>query len=324
LVAFMAGALYVSADDLAWSRLGFTITSYTWALSLFAILQFFADSSNIYGLVAPRDGGAIFGPYVNHNHYCGLLEFLCPLTAAAGLARRPDSRIGRWSVLACVLGVASVVLSGSRAGLACVTAEAALFTIVMLWRAEPAARAKLATAISMTTLAALAAGFWLMPAGMSSRYDALLNSDPSSTLRAHWTADTLRMTMDHPVVGVGLGAFQTAYPVYQTVASDFMLDYAHNDVAQLIAETGFIGALLLVLMLVVFARSALGIAQELSGGESVDLQFGAAIGVVGVVIHSFFDFNLHIPANAAWFAFCVGLMAASRSTRREVLGHVTG
>jgi hypothetical protein len=37
------------------------------------------------------------------------------------------------------------------------------------------------------------------------------------------------------------------------------------------------------------------------------LHLGAAIGVCGLLVHSFSDFNLHIPANAAWFAACCAL-----------------
>ena len=41
------------------------------------------------------------------------------------------------------------------------------------------------------------------------------------------------------------------------------------------------------------------------------IQLGAAIACCGLLIHSFVDFNLHIPANAAWFAFCAGLASLS-------------
>jgi hypothetical protein len=38
--------------------------------------------------------------------------------------------------------------------------------------------------------------------------------------------------------------------------------------------------------------------------------------VCGLLIHSFVDFNLHIPANAAWFAVCAGLSTIPGSSRR--------
>jgi O-antigen ligase len=37
------------------------------------------------------------------------------------------------------------------------------------------------------------------------------------------------------------------------------------------------------------------------------MQLGAAVGGCGLLVHSFVDFNLHIPANAAWFAVCAAI-----------------
>ena len=45
---------------------------------------------------------------------------------------------------------------------------------------------------------------------------------------------------------------------------------------------------------------------------------GAAVGCCGLLVHSFFDFNLHIPANAAWFAVLAGMATTQeRSPNRE-------
>ena len=47
---------------------------------------------------------------------------------------------------------------------------------------------------------------------------------------------------------------------------------------------------------------------------------GPAPGCCGLLVHSFVDFNFHVPANAAWFAVCVALstcyapVAGTRST----------
>src|SRR5439155_15560712 len=117
------------------------------------------------------------------------------------------------------------------------------------------------------------------------------------------------------------------------------------------AETGLVGAALIVSALWVFVRLAfVGCGSRESGvgsrgtefgsresgvasrGKSPDsrpptpdsrpptpdsrfptpdsrlpIRLGAAIGCCGLLVHSFFDFNLHIPANAAWFAVLAGL-----------------
>ncbi len=40
------------------------------------------------------------------------------------------------------------------------------------------------------------------------------------------------------------------------------------------------------------------------------VRMGATIGCLGLLVHSFFDFNLHIPANAVWFVVCAALAVA--------------
>jgi len=51
--------------------------------------------------------------------------------------------------------------------------------------------------------------------------------------------------------------------------------------------------------------------------ESGWMQLGAALGCCGLLVHSLVDFNLHIPANAAWFAFCAGLASTGTAQSSE-------
>ena len=82
---------------------------------------------------------------------------------------------------------------------------------------------------------------------------------------------------------------------------------AHNDYVEAVAETGLVGAVLILSALALFFRLAfrdLG-SRLRSGGDWI--QVGAALGCCGLLVHSFFDYNLHIPANAAWFAVLAGM-----------------
>jgi len=45
------------------------------------------------------------------------------------------------------------------------------------------------------------------------------------------------------------------------------------------------------------------------GGRSFTLlQIGAGLGMLPMILHSLFDFALHMPANAMWFATLAGVM----------------
>jgi len=136
----------------------------------------------------------------------------------------------------------------------------------------------------------------------------------------HWSEerkllskDAVHMWLDHPWLGVGMGDFETAYPRYQSFPTAQWVDHAHNDYAEAVAETGVAGALLILASLALFAYLAFRNVADLSGSNAGWVRLGAAIGCCGLLLHSLADFNLHIPANAAWFATLAGIATSERS-----------
>lgn len=57
---------------------------------------------------------------------------------------------------------------------------------------------------------------------------------------AHWQA-AATMANAHPLVGVGLGNYEAAYPDYGLVSWPRALGHAHNDYLNVLAETGVVG-----------------------------------------------------------------------------------
>jgi len=315
LVFFVLTTLFSTASQKEWHALGLGISVYIFAISVFAVIQFFVSPDKIYGIVRPQPGAYIFGPYVNHNHYAGLMELLLPL-AAAFLFTGPARAEQRWLVgFGCCLALLSVVLSGSRAGAASVLLEAAVLAVFLAAHLNtPRSKFLLATSLLCVFLAAASA--WFVPQYVAHRFEDISHADASWEIRRHLTADCFRIMAAHPVAGIGLGAFQTVYPRYQSFPSDLNIDYAHNDVAQLLAETGIAGAACLLAAMV----ALIWVFRALSRGIANDRQWygaGASVAILGVMLHSWFDFNLHIPANAAWFAAIVGIAAAANCSRQR-------
>jgi O-antigen ligase len=292
--------------------LGLAVTVYALALAVFAILQFFSSPGLIYWTVKPRWGGWIFGPYVNHNHYAGLMEMLIPV-AAAYLLSRPRRHPARpLLAFAVCLAVASVLLSGSRGGLIALGAEILILAAILL-RAPGPAPYRLAAAGALGIVVAASLFLWMDPGDILKRF-ANLTHAPEATFgeRRLVALDTLRMFRDRPFTGVGLGSFETAYPPYRSFPSDFDWDHAHNDYAEALAETGLAGGALMLAGLVLFLGVAFRNLGERLRHESGWMQLGAALGCCGLLVHSLVDFNLHIPANAAWFAALAGLAVTPR------------
>jgi len=136
------------------------------------------------------------------------------------------------------------------------------------------------------------------------------HTELSSGLRLTVTRDCWRMIQERPVLGWGLGTFPTAYPPFQSFFSNSFVNEAHNDYAQLLVEMGSLGFLVLLWFLFLLFRAAW---QKLRSGK-LGINGGVALagilGCTGILVHSFFDFNLQIPSNAAWFYVLAILVVA--------------
>jgi len=330
IVFVLTGQLFHQGSRTVMRRLGLAVAVFTSALSLFAILQSLSRTSLIYWSV--KSPGETFGPYVNRNHYAGLMEMLIPLTASYAFSR-VGSHIPSWMrASAVLLPIASVLLSGSRGGLVALGVETALAAmIVLVLRGNGVGsrvsrgRRRAMTWFGTVAMAAVALFFWINPGGFSTRLWTVASAkqyhEVTATDRVAVAHGSVRMLKDHLWFGVGLGSFETVYPQYQSLPSNLTWDHAHNDYIEAASETGLIGVALIVSALALFLRLAL---RELQlDGEPGWIQLGATLGCCGLLVHSLVDFNLHVPANAAWFAFCAAIATLPR-TRRLGERKVTG
>ena len=327
LIFFLAVQFWTARSVQTNRRFGSMIVIFTCALALFGILQFFASPGMIYGIVKPRWHGWIFGPYVNHNHYAGLAEMLIPIALCYFLSPRAGSERDSRRVLTAftvIVGAASLLLSGSRGGLIALASEIILLTVI-LWRRQPSLSGRGFTVAGLAGVGAVALLFlWLDPGQISSRLGSIADitrAPDVSVAQRHLVArDSLRVFKDHRWIGTGLGSFATVYPRYRSFPSDLEWDHAHNDYAEALAETGTVGAGVILSALVLFFLLAFhNLNERLQTGVGW-IGLGAALGCCGLLVHGLADFNFHIPANAAWFSFSAGLAVAPARLGRKPVG----
>lgn len=310
LLFFVAGQLYAGQSASAYRRFGQLATLYAFALGLLAIFQALTSRGLIYWSIRPA-AGAVFGPYINRNNYAGLMEFLIPVAAAYAFTRRPGNSRRLLPMFAVALALASLLLSGSRGGIAALLAELVIFAILALRQKRFARWRYSAMAGALAVIAGIALSIWMNPGYLSARMKSVVSFPmaPEVTLgqRLAVTRDTLRMAWAHRWLGAGLGSFMLVFPRYQSFAGNAVWQHAHDDYAEALAETGLFGGLLLLAGLAVFFRTAFGNLNERLFFSSGWIQIACALGCCGMLVHSLVDFNFHIPANAAWFAVCAGL-----------------
>lgn len=128
---------------------------------------------------------------------------------------------------------------------------------------------------------------------------------------------TLGMIQAAPFLGIGFGAYGSAITKFDTSNGKHSLKQAHNDYLETLANGGILGFGLFGAFGVLVARK---IAINLRSRDPL-LQsacFGAAAGIFGVLIHSFVDFGLHVPANA--LIFIVLVVVATANIRAPWMG----
>ena len=107
-------------------------------------------------------------------------------------------------------------------------------------------------------------------------------------------SDTLRLAADFPLFGSGFGTLAEIYPRYQTVYAGMRVVHAHNDWVQLLAEGGLAGTLAVLALIGGYGAAVKRLGRR-RDREAVALALGGLAGLVAFLLHSFTEFNAHIP-----------------------------
>jgi O-antigen ligase len=271
--------------------------------AFFALAQELTSNGKFFWVYTPRFNGSIYGSYVNHDHYAGLMEMLVPFPLVASMGHL--LRGGKRALVAfcAVLMASTIVLSGSRGGMLSLVLEIVVFaTLTLVQRRNPR------VALGVAAVCVLVLVF-LVFLGKVQVLGRLGNLGPDMRLKI--TKDCLRMFSHRPVLGWGLGTFPTVYPGYRSFYTNLFVNEAHNDYAQLLVETGLLGFGLMLWFLIRLYKYGLPTSRRWEFKWDGAVSLAALLGCTGLLLHSFVDFNLQIPANAALFYVLCGL-AASR------------
>jgi O-antigen ligase len=305
LVMFLTAQAFRTVED--WRGFVWFVMIFGFLVSNFGILQHLTFNGKLYWFREMHYGGIPFGPYVNRNHFAGFAELFIPMSLVPlmlGKVRRE-----RWLLvgLFAVVSIGALFLAASRGGVISFVAEVA---IIVVWMALQRTHTKQIMAGAAVLAAALLMVSWLGVKEITQRFSGMKAMEVASGKRASMRHGTWRIFLDHPWIGTGLGTLQTVYPPYETLYDGRVVNHAHNDYLEALAETGIAGGLCCALFLGLLLFHSL---RQLSRSK---LPFGAVLNLTGLVgcagflVHSFVDFNVHLPANLLLF-FMVSTLATS-------------
>lgn len=282
------------------------LSAYGCALAVFAMIQDLSSSGKLYWAVTPRFGGWIYGPYVNHNHYAGLMEMLTPIPLLIALSPRVHRQHKVLAGFAAAIMASTIILSGSRGGMLALTVQI-IFLLGFFVVRRP--RAKAVFPIGAILIVALGLLLWLGDAELFQRMSSVsreTHTELSGGMRLNIDKDCLKMFAKKPVTGWGLGVFPEIYPQFRSFYTNFLIDKAHNDYLQLLVETGILGFAIMLWFLFSVYRPAIRKLKDWPMDFTSEVALAALLGISGILVHSFVDFNLQIPANAALFFVLCG------------------
>ena len=277
--------------------------------------------SQWYGYEMKKVGGT----FVNRDHYAAYLSMVLPVLAAwtfyysNQFSRSQRSRVSKvvtfmqakkgivaYMIIVLVLMSVGQLFSLSRAGIGSCLCSFIILIYLFSHRVE---RMKITTMLFLVILVIVTLTYWIGYYPILERFKLIPYEWESKIGRWVVWQDSMKIVKDFPVAGVGLANFSNAFIHYKRF-SDIRYRYAHNDVLQFLVEMGIFGLMLLIITVIFFYRQIITYPWQLHSRTRA-LVLGLTAGTIAVLIHSFFDFPLQIPANALLLAVYCGLLYAS-------------
>jgi len=276
------------------------------------------------------------GTFVNRNHLAGYLEICLALgigmmiaTLKGGTTRSWKQRfreIAAWLLstrvllrISLVVMVIALVMTRSRMGNAAFFSSMLIAGVIGLATSRHATRSTVILLTSLIVIDIFIAGTWFGVENVIKRYEeTTIYREVQPTGGSQSTGGSVEerlepglfamaMLKDYPVTGSGGGSFYTVFPKYRPGVISAYFDHAHNDYIQITTDTGVVGLGLLGLVVLSTFVVALRTLYERRDPLCRGIAFGATMGIISIMIHSWVDFNLQIPANAFTFVVLLAL-----------------
>jgi O-antigen ligase len=311
-------------------KVGVFLVFYGLIFSVFGLVQHFSWNGKFFWFVEPtRQLSAPFGSFVNHSHFAGYVEMMMPFPLAMILFKsvNREARIF-YGFAAIVMGVAAVI-SLSRGGMISMLAGllfVLLSSLLVLQRRHSWSRH--APRLPLTILVSrMGAGFCVLLMIVGGIFwvgaDPVINRVAITKLsgeikpgeqtlyssRGFIWQGTLKMIADYPLIGIGLGAYETVYPRYSGHdTASLRVAQAHNDYLQILADAGVVGGVLAGWFLWLLVRDFFAGLRH-PDPKMAALALGAGGGIFAMLVHSVFDFNLQLPSNELMFLLLAAIVS---------------
>ena len=285
--------------------------------AIYGLAQAYSESGHILWLQKGVYQKDICGTYINRNHFAGLMEISLLLAAsysAALLNKKKkiasahkksmrawlsqylsmEQRFNKRTFVLFIGAMAGVglIFSASRGGMIAGAGGMLCMSLLFIFRKNYRRKGLIVFLLFCTTAA------YSLDIGVDYPLGRFKYFDESFNNRFRYTQKTIDMFQDYKLTGIGTGNFQYAYPKYQSDKDKKRyMRFAHNDWAQFVAEAGITGICLMLSGIFYYLYQTLKMWKKRRYSFAVCLGIAPLPIMTAVAIHSYSDFNLHIPSN---------------------------
>ncbi|MAS97342.1 MAG: hypothetical protein CMF29_00195 [Kiritimatiellaceae bacterium] len=265
--------------------------------------------------------GRLRATYICPNHFAHLLQMMMPFFVVWLLIKEVGVTLKMLAFYSFIAFLPPLFLTESRAGWLGTLASLSVLGLLFAWRKSKKLFFVMLLLIPLLGSSLLVAGYQYSET-FQRRMEPVITflegqaeeglGSESRDFRPQTWMDTLEMIRDKPLLGHGPGAYRYTFPEYRNRwhESRRVTGHPHNEYLELVSDYGWIGFVLFA-----FAwLSSLGLCLIFSfrSKETRHAFMGyAAVAMgLGTMVHSFFDFQMHIYPNAMIFAWLLAFAMA--------------
>jgi len=302
-----------------WTQIALYVLVFTGAaIAIYGIVQVIVEAEHVWHFTRPEQyKGRGSGTFINPNHFAGFLGMLLPICLASVLTGRISQPMRILLGYSALLLLGGVAVSMSRGGWVSTSLALAAVIGVLGLRRQFRLRGILLTCIVFGLI-----GAFLLKSDFAQ--DRLRNVNNPGTMghvgsraKLWWAA--VDVWQEEKLLGVGPGHFDHRFPKHRPKELQSRPVRVHNDYLNTLVDWGLVGMMLAGLMLGTMLSGIIKswkysqrTSSDLSAKTSNRAAFvlGSTVGLGAITLHSFVDFNLHIPSNAMLAATLAALLTA--------------
>ena len=280
--------------------------------TMFGMYNYYSDEFTLAGVPDNLSDYRVSGTFINRNFYANYVvmatgPLLIYLILSARKIQTREQTIDRLVKSVALLMIAlylliGVVLSQSRAGV--VGFGAALLVVLLLSQFNN--RSKISPLVYVGSvvggfIVALTSDVALRFQGLAIGFDGRIEQ---------WLP-TYNKFQESWLLGFGGGNYEQVFKLRNFgELGPLIYDHAHNDYLEVLLEQGLVGAVILCVLSFYLIFRMIKRYRKSQSLIRQKILLSCSFALVATMVHSFVDFPLQIPANAALFACFVGILIA--------------